>query len=84
MKHQRNAYQQAVGQLMRRRREALNLTLVEASMATGGMYSPSRICAYENGWRNMRVEDLAALAAVYGVATRELMPADPDGYWWSM
>jgi transcriptional regulator with XRE-family HTH domain len=83
MKHQANAYQQAVGQLMRERRKELDVSIAYVSRTLDGRYSPAAISAWERGDRNIRVEYLADLAGVYGVTTRDLMPADPEGYWWS-
>ena len=81
MKAPPNAYQQAVGQLMRQRREELGVSRTYVSRALS--ISDNGLGYWERGERNMRVEDLAQIARLYGVTTRDLMPADPDGHWWS-
>lgn len=79
MKHQANAYQQAVGQLMRRRREELGLSLVQAAQILP--WGDTAIGAWERGDRAMTVEKLAYIAGAYGCRTADLLPRE-TGPWW--
>jgi transcriptional regulator with XRE-family HTH domain len=79
MKHQANAYQRAVGQLMRERRLHHGLTLAKA--AEGLPWTPNAIAFWERGDRAIRVEYLAQIARAYGCRTADLLPAE-DGPWW--
>jgi transcriptional regulator with XRE-family HTH domain len=79
MKHQANAYQQAVGALMRQRRKELDVSIAYAARAIG--VTPPALAAWERGDRAIKVETLAEIAEVYGCRTADLLPHE-DGPWW--
>lgn len=74
MKALGNAYQQAVGRLMRERRARLGYSQAHVARVIG--VSQAAYCAWELGERAMSVEWLDAVARVFGVGAGELLPAE--------
>lgn len=74
-------YQAAVGRRLADYRVRHGWSLTEVQRETG--LQASAIGMWERGERNMRVEDLAALAAAYGVPVAQFLP-EKAGAWWAL
>lgn len=73
----------ALGEVLRRARQARGLTLHDVQRISGGRFKPSSVGSYERGARSVSVPLLYELASLYGVPPDRLLAqaveiADPD------
>jgi hypothetical protein len=64
-----------LGANLRATRMAYGLSLAGVCERSGGRWKAGTLCSYESGVRAIGLEQLAEIAAFYGVAAAELIPA---------
>lgn len=74
-------YQAAVGRRLTQERWRRGWTINE--LATRTPFNAAAISQWERGVRNMRVEDLAAIADALDANVTEFLP-EKAGAWWAM
>ena len=67
---------EAIGQALRRARNARGLSLQEAARRSEGRFAASAIGGYERGERAISVPRLLRLANIYGVPPEQLLPRE--------
>jgi transcriptional regulator with XRE-family HTH domain len=65
-----------LGQRLRQRRLALDMTLEEVAAGTGGLVSASMLCQYELGRTEPRLLKYLAACMVLGIGATDLLPAE--------
>ena len=65
----------AAGEVLRRVREGRSLSLRQVTVRSGGRFKPSSVASYERGERQISMERLFALAAVYDIAPERIVAA---------
>jgi transcriptional regulator with XRE-family HTH domain len=63
------------GEILRQIRVGRSLSLRQVTVRSGGRFKPSSVASYERGERQISLERLFALAAVYGVAPERIVAA---------
>lgn len=68
-----------LGEALRRRRNGLGLSLRDVEVKSGGEFTGTCVGSWERGCRNIRLERLEALAALYGTRAADLIPGTRTG-----
>ncbi len=80
----RVGFSEALGEVLRRARTRVRMTLNDVEMKSGGGFKPSAVGGYERGERSISVERFCNLCKIYGIPPDRLLAElqvelGPDG-----